>query len=441
MKIFQQKPRQEFQDPDSQNDALAPLVRRWQVFGALLIIGFIGGGFFWAANANIDGAAIAPGVVSVESHAKNIQHLEGGIIREILVRDGDAVEKGQVLAYLDDTKARTNLDILTFKLRSGQIMRARLIAERSGVPFKIPAPIVKQTSDAKIRALIEAQRAALRARRATAKNQIDILSLRIERLAREAKGYAGKVTSNRAQLLLLQEEIGPLEKLMKSGLVVKSKFMALKRKAAYVKGEIAEFEAKIEATKRNMEEIRSQISLPAGNRSNEIDAQLQGIDNRLGDLATRINGARDVLERTLIVAPANGIIQGLEVHTPGGVIQPGQRLMGLVPAGDKLVIDVQVHPRDRDVIYAGMAARIRLTAFSARQFRPIDGVVTDISADKLIDANSGAIYFKARITPEAAGLMMPGMLAEAYLLTGRRTVLDYLLDPIAASFTRAGRES
>jgi HlyD family type I secretion membrane fusion protein len=423
------------------DDALAPLVRRWQIFGALLIIGFIGGGFFWAASAGIDGAAIAPGVVSVESHAKNIQHLEGGIIREILVRDGDVVEKGQVLAYLDDTKARTNLDILTLKWRSGQILRARLIAERSGSVLKIPAPIAKLTIDAKIRALIQVQRAALRARRATLKNQTDILRLRIERLAREAKGYAGKVESNRAQLRLLQEEIGPLAKLMKSGLVVKSRFMALKRKAAFVKGEIAEFEAKIEAAKRNMEEIRAQISLPASNRSNEIDAQLEGIDNRLGDLATRINGARDVLERTLIVAPADGFIQGLEVHTAGGVIQPGQTLMGLVPAGDKLVIDVRVHPRDRDIIYAGMAARIRLTAFSARQFRPIQGVVTAISADKLIDANTGAFYFKARIAPEAAQSMMPGMLAEVFLLTGRRTVLDYLLDPIAVSFERAGRES
>jgi len=423
------------------DDALAPLVRRWQIFGALLIIGFIGGGFFWAASAGIDGAAIAPGVVSVESHAKNIQHLEGGIIREILVRDGDVVEKGQVLAYLDDTKARTNLDILTLKWRSGQILRARLIAERSGSVLKIPAPIAKLTIDAKIRALIQVQRAALRARRATLKNQTDILRLRIERLAREAKGYAGKVESNRAQLRLLQEEIGPLAKLMKSGLVVKSRFMALKRKAAFVKGEIAEFEAKIEAAKRNMEEIRAQISLPASNRSNEIDAQLEGIDNRLGDLATRINGARDVLERTLIVAPADGFIQGLEVHTAGGVIQPGQTLMGLVPAGDKLVIDVRLHPRDRDIIYAGMAARIRLTAFSARQFRPIQGVVTAISADKLIDANTGAFYFKARIAPEAAQSMMPGMLAEVFLLTGRRTVLDYLLDPIAVSFERAGRES
>jgi len=423
------------------DDALAPLVRRWQIFGALLIIGFIGGGFFWAASAGIDGAAIAPGVVSVESHAKNIQHLEGGIIREILVRDGDVVEKGQVLAYLDDTKARTNLDILTLKWRSGQILRARLIAERSGSVLKIPAPIAKLTIDAKIRALIQVQRAALRARRATLKNQTDILRLRIERLAREAKGYAGKVESNRAQLRLLQEEIGPLAKLMKSGLVVKSRFMALKRKAAFVKGEIAEFEAKIEAAKRNMGEIRAQISLPASNRSNEIDAQLEGIDNRLGDLATRINGARDVLERTLIVAPADGFIQGLEVHTAGGVIQPGQTLMGLVPAGDKLVIDVRLHPRDRDIIYAGMAARIRLTAFSARQFRPIQGVVTAISADKLIDANTGAFYFKARIAPEAAQSMMPGMLAEVFLLTGRRTVLDYLLDPIAVSFERAGRES
>jgi epimerase transport system membrane fusion protein len=441
MKIFQRYFQRIIQDPMAQDDTLAPLVRRWQIFGALLIIGFIGGGFFWAANAGIDGAAIAPGVVSVESHAKEIQHLEGGIIREILVRDGDAVEKDQVLAYLDDTKARANLDILTFKWRASQILRARLIAERSGSVLKIPALIAKQTTDARIRNLIQAQHAALRTRRATVKNQTDILRFRIERLAREAKGYAGKVASNRAQLELLQEEIQPLAKLMKSGLVVKSKFMALKRKAAFVRGEIAEFEAKIEAAKRNMAEIRSQILLPASNRSIDIDAQLEGIDSHLGDFEARINAARDVLERTLIVAPADGLIQGLQVHTPGGVIQPGQSLMGLMPVGDKLVIDARVHPRDRDIIYAGMPARIRLTAFSARQFRPIQGVVTAISADKLTDPNTGAFYFKARIAPKVAQSLMPGMLAEVFLLTGRRTVLDYLLDPIAASFERAGRES
>ncbi|MDP6428139.1 MAG: HlyD family type I secretion periplasmic adaptor subunit [Rhodospirillales bacterium] len=431
---------------------LALLVRRWQIFGSLLIIGFIGGGFFWAANAEVDGAAIAPGVVSVESHRKDIQHLEGGIIREILVREGDRVEKGQVLAYLDDTKARTQLDLLTHQWRSALITRARLTAERNGwSDLRIPAAIETQKGNPKIRALIKAQRAALYARRGYVKNQTDILKLRIERLRREAKGYSGKVASNRAQLRLLDEEITPLAKLLGDGLVVKSKFMALKRKAEFVRGEISEFAAKVEAAKRNMEEIRSQLTLPATNRSNEIASELEHIENRLGDLRERMAAARDVQERTLIVAPDDGTIVDLGIHTRGGVIQPGQRLMSLVPAGDKLVIDARVHPRDRDIIYSGMKARIRLTAFSSRQYSPIQGVVTAISADKLTDPNTGSIYFKARIEPRnrpkktagrgAIGALMPGMLAEVFLVTGSRTVLDYLLSPIVSNFEHAGRES
>jgi HlyD family type I secretion membrane fusion protein len=429
---------------------LSSEVRSWQFYGWGLVILFVAGSFVWAANASLDGAAIAKGVVRVESNRKDIQHLEGGIVKEILVKDGDKVEVGQVLAYLDDTKAQATLDLLSRQYYSAMALRARLQAEQANTSkIDFPQELHARSHEPKFLKILYAQRDALKSRQDYVRNQENVLKQRLERVRRESKGHAGQVLAKTGQLNLLEEEIAPLEKLFEDGLVVKSKILGLKRRAADMQGEIAEYKAKIETGNRSIAEIQNQLALPSGRRANEVAKELQREQSRIGDLQERIRAARDVVDRTLVVAPQNGTIVDLKVHTVGGVIQPGEVLMSLVPSGDKLVIDAKINPRDRDVIYRGMKARVRLTAFSPRHVKPMQGIVTAISADQLIDPATGVAYFKARIVPsvEIAGpahkvmaKLMPGMQAEVFLQTGERTVLDYLLEPVWRSFDHAGRE-
>ncbi len=431
-------------------EGLSSEVRSWQFYGWAVVILFVAGSFVWAANASLDGAAIAKGVVSVESNRKAIQHLEGGIVKEILVRDGDTVEVGQVLAYLDDTKAQATLDLLNGQYFSAMALRARLQAEQSSSSTIIfPKALKVRQGEPEIAKIISAEREALKSRRDYVRNQENVLKQRLERVRRESKGHAGQVLAKTGQLNLLEEEIEPLEELFKDGLVTKSKILGLKRRAADMQGEIAEYKAKIETGNRSIAEIQNQLALPSGRRANEVARELQREQSRIGDLQERIRAARDVVDRTLVVAPQNGTIVDLKVHTAGGVIQPGEVLMSLVPSGDKLVIDAKINPRDRDVIFRGMKARVRLTAFSPRHFKPVQGIVTAISADQLIDPATGVAYFKARIVPsveiaDPAGKLMaklmPGMQAEVFLQTGERTVLDYLMEPVWRSFDHAGRE-
>lgn len=424
-------------------------VRKWQIFAAALTFGFFGVGFVTAGFVKIDGAAIAPGVVSVESNRKDIQHLEGGIVREILVRENDTVKKGQVLAYLDDTRARAQLDLLTNQWRSALVTRARLIAERDGrSELTIPPELAREKDNLDIRKLMKAQQKALVASHTYVKNKADVLKYRIKRLEKEIQGYSAKADSDKAQLRLVEEELGPLTKARQRGVVGTSPYMDLKRKEESIRGEISEYAAKIEAAKRNIQELGQELTLPATDRSNEIATELEEVQNRIGDLREQIAAAKDILDRTLIVAPDDGTIVDLKVHTRGGVINPGQTLMGLIPANDNLVIEARVRPQDRDVVFGGMKARIRLTAYSARQYLPIEGTVTAISADRLTDPATGATYFKAMIKPapsESKELkhmtFMPGMLAEVFLVTGSRSILEYLLSPIERYFTHAGREA
>ena len=429
--------------------SLSDSVRRWQFFAAVLTLGFFGAAFVSAAFVTIDGAAIAPGVVSVESNRKDIQHLEGGIVSEILVRENDTVKKGQVLAYLDDTRARAQLDLLTNQWRSALIMRARLLAERDGKSdIELPDELSADKNNPEVRKMIDEQRKALRASHTYIKNKTDVLRYRIKRLEKEIQGHTAKADSDRAQLRLVEEELGPLTQARKRGVVGTSPYMDLKRKEESIRGEISEIEAKIEAAKRNIQELGQELTLPATDRSNDIAAELEEVQNRLGDLREQIASAKDVLDRTLIVAPDDGTIVDLKVHTRGGVINPGQTIMGLIPANDNLVIEARVRPRDRDVIFGGMKARIRLTAYSTRQYRPIEGTVTAISADRLTDPATGATYFKAMVEPDPSEAnelkhrtFIPGMLAEVFLVTGSRSILEYLLSPLERYFNHAGREA
>ena len=194
-------------------------------------------------------------------------------------------------------------------------------------------------------------------------------------------------------------------------------------------------------------EVNLQVTLPQSRSRAKVTEQLDGIIARLADLDDKILAARDVLSRTAVLAPANGRVLDLRVHTAGAVMQPGERLLDLVPEGDRLVLDVRVSPKDIDTVYQGMPARARMSAFNARSEPPLTGTIVTVSADRVVDPITGQPYFTARLVPDTEDQdfdlkrLMPGMQAEVYLVTGERSALDYILEPVTRTLRRAGRES
>ena len=429
------------------DDTLDSVLGRWRRLGWAVIIVFIGGSLVWAANTRLDSAAIAQGVVSVESSRKTIQHLEGGIIKEILVTEGSVVEAGQILVQLDDTYAWTHLDLSQARYDAALALQARLMAEREGrKDIAFPDALMRQADDLEIREMMTGQKDIFEARRAKIANEESILRGRIEKHRREIVGLRAQMAAGTEHLRLLKEEIGTVEALLKKGIASKSLLLALKRQAADKKGKIGDHRARIARAEKSILEVKLQLSIPRIKSRNEVAEELQEVQGRVADLQEIIYAAEDVVSRTSVRAPQSGTVVGLRVHTTGGVVQPGERLLDLVPDQDRLIIDARVDPGDIDTVYEGMPARVRLTAFNSRTTPLLEGTVTSVSADRVTDPVTRQSYFTARVVPVAGtqsfdvSILKPGMQAEVFLVTVERTALDYLLEPIVRSFARAGRE-
>jgi len=245
---------------------------------------------------------------------------------------------------------------------------------------------------------------------------------------------------------LLEDEIATVGTMLEKGVASKSLLLALKRQAADMAGEIGDNRARVSRAERSIMEVKLQLTIPKTEHRNEVATALQDVQGNIADLKEKIYAAEDVVRRTSVRAPQSGTVVDLQVHTAGGVVQPGETLLDIVPDQDRLIIDVRVDPQDIDTVYEGMPARVRLTAFNARTTPLLEGSVTSVSADRMTDPVTGQSYFTARVVPAAGtqgfdvSTLKPGMQAEVFLVTAERTALDYLLEPITRSFARAGRE-
>ena len=279
-------------------------------------------------------------------------------------------------------------------------------------------------------------------------NQTAILDQRIGRSREEIAGLVQRLDAARRKREILSQELANLEDGLKKQVVSRNRVLELKRKAAEYDGEVADLRARLASSWEAVAELKAQRRLPWSRQRNQVSEQLQSVQGRLADLQEKIYAAEDVLRRTRIMAPLSGRVVDLRVHTPGGVIEPAQVLMDLLPEDDRLVVRARVHPRDMDAVFPGMPARIMLTAFNARTTPSMVGTVRTVSADRLVDEETGAAYFSAQIEVAETrgekgddGYLKPGMQAEVYLVTGERTVMDFILEPVVRSFSRAGRES
>lgn len=435
--------------PDPGTAEPRPKVEKMVVAGAVTVVLFFGVLGGWAALAPLNSAALAPGVVKVDTNRKTVQHLEGGIVREIMVREGETVRAGQVLVILDETQAKASIDLLHGRRDAARALEARLVAQRDAAPAIVfPEDLLEKANDANVRAMLDGQRSIFATQTKSLEGQIAILRQRITKLDEEARGLQGQIASEIIQQKLVYEEIVAVESLVEKGFATKPRLLALKRKQAEIDEElsqhrsgVAQIQQESLAAQLKIEELRTRFM-------DETLRELRTAQQEIFDLNERIAATRDILQRTTVRAPIDGTIVGLQVHTVGGVIAPGATIVDIVPSAEKLVVEARIDPNDIDSVKEGLPAMVRFGAFNRRTTPPVEGYVDFVSADRFADQKSGAVYFQARITlPEAAltvldgRKLVSGMQADVMIVTGERTALDYLLAPLVRSVDRSMREN
>ncbi|WP_245362146.1 HlyD family type I secretion periplasmic adaptor subunit [Rhizobium sp. NXC14] len=401
----------------------------------------------WATLAPLDSAAVAPGLVKVAGDRKLIQHLEGGIIAGLTAANGDIVKAGKVLLQLDDTQARARLDLVQNRIATREALAARLRAERDGkaeIEFD-PALLANPTKSAKD--AVAAQRDVFSAKHHNLKDEREILSQRRRQTEEEITGLQELIVTEDKQIEVFEGETRDLESLVKRGLVTRERWLLLRRQQREVEGERATNVAAIARARSAMAEIDMQILNLNTLQLNQAVEELSKVEAEMFDLRQEERSAKDVLARTNVVAPVDGIIMDLKVHTTGGVVKPGETLMTIVPMGQQLVIEAMVRPEDVETIAPGQPARVSFPAFARYNLPPLDGVVEIVSADRMVEERSGAPYFAATVVIDQSELaklegrkLLPGMSSETMIRTGARTVLSYLAEPITQNFRRAMRE-
>ncbi len=419
------------------------------VLSGVLVIGLFFGLFgAWAVTASLSSAAVAPGVVSVAGNKKVIQHLEGGIVKSIAARDGDLVDAGQVLVTLEDTQARSAVQTLRSRRDSFLAEETRLIAERDGLNnLSFPEELTSRMDDPAVRGILTGQENMFRARLNAQTGQQSILEQQIAQFEEEISGLQEQISSENRQIALIEEEIRDLETLNAQGLGRKPRLLEKKREASQIAGSRAAHRSEIARTRQSIGETQIRINEIRTEFLNSVISDLRDIQSQLFEVREQLRSAEDVLRRTTIRAPIAGTIVNSTVFTDGGVIRPGEPLMEMVPTGDKLIVEARVQPSDIDVVNIGLTAEIRLSAFSQRSSAPVKGRVIGVSADGIEDEKTGDTYYLTRIElTEDVGsvipgaILQPGMQAEVLIVTGERTFMDYVTQPLIQSFQKSLRE-
>jgi HlyD family secretion protein len=410
---------------------------------ALLLIVGIGG---WAATAQVSGAVIAPGTVVVESNVKKVQHPTGGVVGEILVKEGDRVRAGDLLMRLDETITRANLLVITKQLDELMVRQARLEAERDGkIELALPQELQERAAEPEIQKIVAGERVLLESRHSARDGQKSQLRERIAQLKEEISGLEAQQSAKAKENYLIDKELEGLEQLSAKNLVPITKLMAMRREAARLQGERAQLVASVAQTKGKIAEIELQIIQIDEDLRAEVMKDLREDQGKQAELDEKRVAAEDQLKRIDIRAPQSGFIHELAVHTVGGVITPGEPVMLIVPGSDALIIEAKVSPEDIDRIQVGQPTFIRFPAFNQRTTPEFDGTVTVVSADVMKEAQTNRTYYIARVAladqRKTDGLkLVPGMPAEVHIRTSERTPLSYLLKPLKDQYALAFRE-
>jgi HlyD family secretion protein len=416
--------------------------------GFVLVFLFFGAFGSWAALAPLSKGALAVGTIGTDSKSKKVEHLEGGIIKSILVEEGERVEVGQLLFTLDLTRAEADMKVISAQLLSLECREARLLAERDNhAEIPVAANLqVSGLSDDLVQKIIRGEEKIFKARKAILESQETILQQKMKQFHEDIRGLQAENNARSIQQRLINEEMETAQYLIKKRLKPKPEYLELKRRAVDLDGKIARSKSLISRTRQSITESEMRIRNLKISRYGEVVQELSEVQSKLANYREQLTRAHDVLSRTNILAPFRGNIVSLNVNSVGEVIAPGETLMEIVPIGETVVIDARIKPTDIDIVHPGLSAQIRLAGFNQRTTPLLNGIVRQISADSVYDQRTGETYYAARIDITDAmelprGLILqPGMPAEMLIVSGSRTTLDYLIQPIRDTVSKAMRE-
>jgi HlyD family secretion protein len=430
--------------PSSEDRTLRHHLIGGSVIALVLTVG-IGG---WAATTELSGAVTASGSVVVDSNVKKVQHLTGGIVGELLVREGDHVHAGDTLVRLDETVLRAGLAIVTKGLDEMRARKARLASERDGAErIVVPAELLEPAPSKEFAVALASEQRLFDLRRAARRGQKSQLRQRIAQLDDEIRGYAALQQAKAEEIEIIQRELSGVRTLFQKNLIQINRLTILEREAARLKGELAQSIASSAQVRGKVSEIELQIIQIDQDLSSEVAKELREIDGKIGEFIERKVTAEDQLKRVEIRAPQSGIVHQVSVHTVGGVVSPAEPVMLIVPEADLLTVEAKVAPQDIDQLYVGQTASLRFSAFNQRTTPEIQGTVSRISADVTSDQRTGQSFYTARVSiiaDELARLgnvkLLPGMPAEIFARTYDRSVLSYFIKPLSDQVVRAFRE-
>lgn len=411
-----------------------------------LAIGF-GGFLLWAAFAPLDEGVPAAGIVAIDTKRKAVQHLSGGIVKEVLVREGDEVKEGQLLIRLDSAVAKANYESVRQRYLGLRAMQGRLLAEQGGLSsISYHADLQAAASDPLIRQQMQNQEQLFMTRRSLLRSDLQSIEENIQGQEGLLQAYDGMLASRKSQLSLLNEELGNLRGLVKEGYAPRNRQLEMERMVADSSTAIADLVGNTIRGRRAIGDLRQRALSRQQEYRKEVETQLAEVSREVLSDNEKLHAVTDDLGRTEIKAPASGQVVGLAVQTVGGVISPGQKLMDIVPKDASLLLEAHVAPHLIDRVHSELPVDVRFSSFAHSPQLVVDGKVVSISADLLVEPQTNVSYYLARIQVTPEGMkklgkrqLQPGMPVEVIFKTGERSMLTYLLHPLtkrlAASMT------
>ena len=437
----------------AEGSVLAAIARPAAIAGkviAIFTLVFVG----WGTTAPISGGAIASGRISPEGSRRTVQHLEGGIIDSLQVSDGDRVAAGDTMIVLRETQARASFQVLLNQQLLFEAQRARLRSEQAGrstVEFSDRLNRAAAES-AEIEEMLDTQRELFMRRTELHANRQRVYRQRIAQLEAEITGLREQITSQNERLRLIREEIADTRSLYERGLAPRPRLLALQREEASIGEQRAANRAAIARAEQSIGESEVTLLAADAQRLDQVSTELNEVQAQLAEVNERLLASEDVLDRTVIRAPISGTVVNLRLKTEGGVVRPGEPVLDIVPEDEALIISARLSPVDVDLVSIGQTATVNLSALPQQSLPRIEGEVIGLSADALTDEQSGESYFNVRVRVDIAEIdrlsrqlgqdlaLTPGMPADVLIVTGERTLIDYLFEPLRESMRSALRE-
>jgi protease secretion system membrane fusion protein len=418
--------------------------------GLLVLILGLGGAILWAALAPLDEGVPASGMVALDTKRKAVQHQQGGIVSEVLVKEGSVVKAGDLLIRLNDSVVRANYAAISQQYMTMRAMEGRLMAEQADAPkITFHQDLLKAKDDREVRLQLVNQEHLLVSRRSAIQAELAAIQEMIHGYEAQLQSYAGLLENRKLQLSLLQEELKGIRGLVSEGYAPRNRQSELERTAAELSGSIADLQGNILRTNRSISEQKLRIIQRRQEYRKEVETQLSEVRKEVQADAEKVKASREELDRTAIRAPAEGQVVGLAVQTVGAVIQPGQKLMDIVPENETLLLEAKVAPHLIDRVHPGLEVDARFTAFARSPQLMVTGKVISVSGDLLSDAQTpnAPPYYLARVAVTPEGMkqlggrqMQPGMPVEVIFKTGDRTVLVYVLHPLIKRISASMKE-